>query len=122
MAAERLPGGGSFMRMRKLITSAIASVEQRLLTSIYEEIEEFGFSVGDSTVNNPIYVIQKIALHFHAVARQLRARHADRETLDVKDEYDLQELQAFLRKWRKRESSEAESLAIAQSTLPVGCM
>jgi REase_DpnII-MboI len=65
---------------------------EAILTSIYEEIEEFGFSVGDSTVNNPIYVIQKIALHFHAVARQLRARHADRVTLDVKDEYDVQDL------------------------------
>jgi REase_DpnII-MboI len=63
-----------------------------ILTSIYEEIEEFGISVGDSTVNNPMSAIEKIAVHFHAVTRQLRARHAGRETLDVKDEYDVQDL------------------------------
>ena len=31
-------------------------------------------------------------LRFHAVAKQLRARHADRGTLDVNDEYDVQDL------------------------------
>jgi hypothetical protein len=63
-----------------------------ILTSIYQEIEEYGLSVGNSGVDNPISIIEKIALRFHAVARQLRARHADRETLDVKDEYDVQDL------------------------------
>jgi len=63
-----------------------------ILTSIYQEIEEYGLSVADSVGNNPISVIEKIALRFHAVARQLRARHAGRATLDVSDEYDVQDL------------------------------
>jgi hypothetical protein len=58
-----------------------------ILTSIHQEIEEFGISVGDSAVDNPVSVIEKIALRFHAVARQLRTRHATRATLSVKDEY-----------------------------------
>lgn len=63
-----------------------------ILTSVYEEIKEFGLSVRDSTVNDPISAIEKIALRFHAVARQLRTRHGGRETLNVKDEYDVQDL------------------------------
>ncbi len=63
-----------------------------ILTSIHQEIEEFGISVGDSAVDNPVSVIEKIALRFHAVARQLRTRHATRATLSVKDEYDVQDL------------------------------
>jgi hypothetical protein len=63
-----------------------------ILTSIYQEIEEYGLSLEDSSVKNPIAIIEKIALRFHAVARQLRARHASRTTLDVNDEYDVQDL------------------------------
>lgn len=36
--------------------------------------------------------IKKICTKFHVVARQLRERHNDRETLDVSDEYDVQDL------------------------------
>src|SRR6267143_4122164 len=62
------------------------------LTSIHQEIEEFGISIGDSAVDNPVSVIEKIVLRFHAVVRQLRARHGARATLSVKDEYDVQDL------------------------------
>ena len=41
---------------------------------------------------SPIAVIEQICTSFHRVARQLRARHANRPTLDVQDEYDLQDL------------------------------
>lgn len=33
---------------------------------------------------------------FHAVTRRMRSRHASRETLDVKDEYDVQDLLAAI--------------------------
>lgn len=39
--------------------------------------------------NDPI---QLLCERFHQVARQLRARHAGRYTLDVRDEYDVQDL------------------------------
>ena len=36
--------------------------------------------------------IELIANRFHTVARQLRHRHADRDTLTISDEYDVQDL------------------------------
>lgn len=63
-----------------------------ILTSICEEIQEFGIPVGDSAVKDPLSLVEKIALHFHAVARQLRSRHDGRQTLDVTDEFDVQDL------------------------------
>lgn len=36
--------------------------------------------------------LDELVLRFHAVAVQLRSRHADRPTLDVNDEYDVQDL------------------------------
>lgn len=36
--------------------------------------------------------LDQIVLKFHAVAAQLRSRHAERGTLDVNDEYDVQDL------------------------------
>jgi REase_DpnII-MboI len=36
--------------------------------------------------------IEQIARRFHLVARQLRQRHQDRATLDINDEYDVQDL------------------------------
>jgi hypothetical protein len=84
----RVGDSGPFERKYRL---ALQEAE-KILTSIYEEIEEFGLSVGDSPVNNPISLIEKIALRFHAVARQLRTRHGGRQTLDVGDEYDVQDL------------------------------
>jgi hypothetical protein len=36
--------------------------------------------------------LDQIVLKFHAVAAQLRSRHAERSTLDINDEYDVQDL------------------------------
>ena len=41
---------------------------------------------------SPLLLIEQICLRFHCIARQLRSRHAGRATLDVQDEYDLQDL------------------------------
>jgi hypothetical protein len=71
--------------------SALQEMEA-ILMSIHEEIEEFGVSVGQSASDNPVSMVEKIALRFHAVARQLRTRHAGRATLNVEDEYDAQDL------------------------------
>jgi hypothetical protein len=37
-------------------------------------------------------LISRLCLRFHLVARQLRSRHDSRPTLDVEDEYDVQDL------------------------------
>ena len=44
------------------------------------------------TAHAPVCVLSAIFARFHRVARQLRHRHGDRPTLDVKDEYDVQDL------------------------------
>jgi hypothetical protein len=41
---------------------------------------------------NPLLNLEQICNRFHAIARQLRSRHADRSTLNVQDEYDVQDL------------------------------
>jgi hypothetical protein len=41
---------------------------------------------------NPIAYIERICNNFHLVCRELRNRREDRSTVDVKDEYDAQDL------------------------------
>ncbi|QPB81406.1 hypothetical protein EHE21_08855 [Proteus sp. GOKU] len=41
---------------------------------------------------DPIRIIENICYKFHSVARQLQNRHNDRNTLDIEDEYDVQDL------------------------------
>ena len=40
----------------------------------------------------PIEALQRVFTKFHSIARKLRDRYDDRETLDVGDEYDVQDL------------------------------
>ena len=47
---------------------------------------------------NPIDLIRKVCLRFHSVARQLRLRKDYRPTLEVDDDYDLQDLLCALLK------------------------
>lgn len=63
-----------------------------ILTSIKEEILEFGLDSTDDVSANPAVVIETICSRFHSVVRQLRVRHSNRATLDVEDEYDVQDL------------------------------
>lgn len=41
---------------------------------------------------SPLLLIEQICSRFHLVARQLRSRYGGRATLDVQDEYDVQDL------------------------------
>lgn len=43
-------------------------------------------------VLDSLQFIEKICSRFHIIARQLRDRHDDRSTLDIGDEYDVQDL------------------------------
>lgn len=48
----------------------------------------------------PIEQVKQLCLKFHAVARQILHRYKDRSTLEIKDEYDVQDLfHALLRIW-----------------------
>jgi hypothetical protein len=48
--------------------------------------------LGPSEEIEVIKIVEKIFDKFHKIARQLRKRHGDRNTLDVNDEYDVQDL------------------------------
>ena len=43
-------------------------------------------------MEKPIEALQRIFSNFHPIVRKLRQRYNGRETLDVKDEYDVQDL------------------------------
>ena len=48
--------------------------------------------LGGAPEQAPLVLLDQICSKFHLAARQLRARHSGRPTLDVQDEYDVQDL------------------------------
>lgn len=79
--------GPSERRYRAALNEASA-----ILTSIYEEIEEYGLDTRSEFTITPLSAIDTLLRRFHSIVRQLRMRHDDRVTLDVTDEYDVQDL------------------------------
>lgn len=66
---------------------------KHILTSMAEEIIEYGIQTTSEPVSpNKIACIDRICDRFHLVVRQLRSRHDNRTSLDVEDEYDVQDL------------------------------
>jgi hypothetical protein len=62
-----------------------------ILKSVKEDLE--AGDLGEHKPDyNPMLAITKLCERFHQVARQLRSRHGNRQTLDVQDEYDVQDL------------------------------
>lgn len=60
-----------------------------ILLSMIEEINNTDdFYITD----NPLLKIKNICNRFHLIATQIRARHADRPTIEIEDEYDVQDL------------------------------
>jgi hypothetical protein len=60
-----------------------------------EEIGIFSLDKSSEVNFNKMDVLEKLELifsNFHKVVRQLRSRYNDKETLDVSDEYDVQDL------------------------------
>jgi len=57
-----------------------------------------GRQAAETPWGAPEVVLSRLLAQFHAFARQLRARHGGRATLDIEDEYDVQDaLHALLR-------------------------
>jgi hypothetical protein len=55
-------------------------------------------SEAPSTNTDPLVLVKVICSRFHLAARQLRERHEKRPTLEIKDEYDVQDfLHSLLR-------------------------
>ena len=64
-----------------------------LLTSMIAEIEEYGIDGNFiETKNDPVALVELICHQFHKVARQLQQRHDNRQTIEINDEYDVQDL------------------------------
>jgi len=68
-----------------------------ILQSMIDEIETYWEdepteSIGGSLTKTTEETIELICHKFHTMVRQLRERYDDRETLDIKDEYDVQDL------------------------------
>lgn len=62
------------------------------LVSIVGEIEEFGLDNNKLLLPDAISTIENIFNKFHKIVRQLKRRYSNRETLEIKDEYDVQDL------------------------------
>ena len=76
---------------RNGIKSAITTIE-----SFIDEIKEY-WNEDESAVTQPAEVgavdnVKLIIHRFHQIARQLRTRHSDRPTIEIEDEYDVQDL------------------------------
>lgn len=75
-------------RYRDGIDSACAVLE-----SMIEELEDYGLDEpGLASEIDSISLIERLCNRFHLAARQLRSRHSGRSTLEVEDEYDVQDL------------------------------
>ena len=55
-----------------------------------EEIEDYNI-INEKSLDH-IKELENIFNRFHLIVRQLRARHDGRATLDISDEYDVQDL------------------------------
>lgn len=64
---------------------------RQILTSMIEELENFGSSSSESDGDVRI-ALGGVFDRFHLVARQLRSRHEHRSTIEIEDEYDVQDL------------------------------
>lgn len=64
----------------------LKALEKRL--QIYKEPAQ----IARALTQDDLAIVQNICARFHTVARQLRRRYSNRQTLNVKDEYDVQDL------------------------------
>lgn len=63
-----------------------------MLDSLIEQLEaEIIFSPKEESFN-ALSIIETVCYKFHSVAKQLKNRHDNRQTLDIADEYDVQDL------------------------------
>lgn len=65
---------------------------QEQLRGVITLIEEGFISVENTNSYDQAYLLENIFNKFHKIARQLRTRHNSRSTLEIEDEYDVQDL------------------------------
>jgi hypothetical protein len=82
---------GRFQREVQEHITALESILQRL-ELIPESVEESISEKPQTADTNTLSLLLPIFKKFHQLARQIRKRHDNRPTLEVKDEYDVQDL------------------------------
>jgi hypothetical protein len=65
---------------------------QAILSSMVEEVEEYWIATEQDAPKDILTAIERLCNRFHLVARQLRSRRENRKTLEIEDEYDVQDL------------------------------
>ncbi len=94
-AAENQQNFAGWPRSIALLEGLVARLEEKRLD--LETTEKLPTLAPSQT---PIEQVKQLCLKFHAVARQILHRYKDRPTLEIKDEYDVQDLfHALLRIW-----------------------
>ena len=63
----------------------------KFIESMIEEIKNSN-DLDESIATNPLSKIKNICNRFHLIASQIRARHENRPTIEIEDEYDVQDL------------------------------
>jgi hypothetical protein len=82
---------GSSVLEPKVLKLRILDGKDLVLSFIFE-IEKVWPELAAPAPKNTLKAIEQICSRFHLVARQIRSRHANRETLQIEDEYDVQDL------------------------------
>jgi hypothetical protein len=70
------------------IVATLAKLDEPSFKSLFPEMP----IAESSPQTDPVVILERIFSRFHQVAKQLRVRHESRHTLDVNDEYDVQDL------------------------------
>jgi hypothetical protein len=79
---------------RSMFPGSMTAEQDAKLREISAVTDKLLSRLGQGAEENvrPILVLEKLFNRFHQVVRQLRSRHNERPTLDVSDEYDVQDL------------------------------
>jgi hypothetical protein len=65
---------------------------ETILISMKDELIKFDDENIENIDENPLVKIKNICNRFHLIATQIRARHEGRATIEIEDEYDVQDL------------------------------
>jgi hypothetical protein len=78
-------------RSRSLAVQEFVKLSRRFLRQLGAQLSQ-AQPIGAGSREEPLVLVRLICSRFHLVAKQLRERREDRPTLELKDEYDVQDL------------------------------
>lgn len=82
----------SFVHNKEVHKKNVNTLNELLSYIKSDKFEKPKFNYVAKIEEEPIDKIIKLVSRFHLIARQLRYRHDSRKTLDINDEYDVQDL------------------------------